>query len=102
MAVAESRGAARDAAELVQVEYEELPAVVDVEQAAKGLPVVIDPNFPNNIGFTWDLGTPTDAVNEAMSRADVVVEEKFVHQRLGANPMEPRTVLAEWREGELW
>jgi carbon-monoxide dehydrogenase large subunit len=100
VAVAESRGAARDAAELVQVEYEELPAVVDVEQAAKGLPVVIDPNFPNNIGFTWDLGTPTDAVNEAMSRADVVVEEKFVHQRLGANPMEPRTVLAEWREGD--
>jgi carbon-monoxide dehydrogenase large subunit len=95
--VAESRGLARDGADLVEVEYEELPAVVDVEQGAKGLPVVINPNFENNVGVVLEFGND---VTEAFANAEVVIEEKFVHQRLGPNPMEPRTVLAEWREGD--
>lgn len=95
--VAESRGAARDAADLVEVEYEVLPAVVDVEQAAKGQPVQLFPQFENNVGVKLDFGND---VTEAFQNAEVVLEQKFLHQRLGANPMETRSVLAEWRAGD--
>lgn len=98
--VAESRGAARDAVDAVKVEYEELPAVVDVEQAAKGLPVQIYDQYPNNMSVPMEFGSPADKIKEAFDQAEVVVEQKFVHQRLGSNPMETRTALAEWRIGE--
>lgn len=95
--VAESRGAARDAADLVEVDYEVLPAVVDVEQAAKGQPTQLYPQYENNIGVVLQFGND---VSEAFDKAEVVLEQKFVHQRLGANPMETRSVLAEWRPGD--
>lgn len=95
--IAETRGAARDAADLIEVEYETLPAVVNVEQAAKGLPVVIYETHPNNLGLPMEFGND---VTEAFANAEVIIEQKFVHQRLGSNPMETRTVLAEWRQGD--
>jgi carbon-monoxide dehydrogenase large subunit len=95
--VADSRGGARDAADLVEVVYEELPAVVDVEEGAKGQPTVLYPQFENNVALVHDMGND---VSEAFANAEVVIEQKFFHQRLGANPMETRTVLAEWRKGE--
>ncbi len=101
--VGESRAAAVDGAELVVVDYEELPAVIDVEEAAKGLPVQLYPNFANNVGFVHDMGND---VSEAFANAEVVLEQKFMHQRLSSNPMETRSVLAEWKKGDqtltLW
>jgi aerobic carbon-monoxide dehydrogenase large subunit len=95
--IAETRGAARDAVDLVEVDYEELPAVVDVEKAAKGEPTLVHSQFANNLGLPMEFGND---VTDAFANAEVVIEQKFVHQRLGPNPMEPRTVLAEWRKGD--
>ncbi len=95
--VAESRGTARDAADLIEVEYDELPVVVDVEQGAKGLPTVLFPQFENNVGVVHDMGND---VSEAFANAEITIEQKFMHQRLGSNPMETRTVLAEWKKGD--
>jgi len=94
---AESRGAARDAADLVEVDYDVLPAVVDVEEGAKGKPIVIDPKFENNNGPLIEGGNDVSAAFES---PEVLVEEKFYHQRLGPNSMEPRAALAEWRVGD--
>jgi carbon-monoxide dehydrogenase large subunit len=95
--IADSRGRSRDAAELVEVDYEVLPACVDVEEAAKGQPTVIYEQFANNIGIVLEFGND---VSDAFANAEVIVEEKFNHQRLGANPMETRNVTAEYRIGE--
>jgi carbon-monoxide dehydrogenase large subunit len=95
--VAESRGAARDGAELIEVDYEVLPAVVDVEEGAKGQPTVIHSQYENNIGVVLEFGNDVSA---AFANPEVLVEEKFYHQRLGPNPMEPRTVMADWRIGD--
>jgi carbon-monoxide dehydrogenase large subunit len=91
--LAESRAAAKDAAALVEVDYEPLPAVTDVaEAAADGAPLVHE-DFGTNDSYTWVL--QTGEIDEVFSSADVVVKERYVQQRLVPNAMEPRAVLAE-------
>jgi carbon-monoxide dehydrogenase large subunit len=91
--VAESRALAKDAAELVKVEYEPLPAVTDVEPAlADGAPLVHD-EFGTNHCYTWTL--QQGDVDRLFAEADVTVEERYRQQRLIPNPMEPRGVLAQ-------
>ncbi|GAA4794150.1 molybdopterin-dependent oxidoreductase [Actinomycetospora chlora] len=89
--VATGAAAARDAAELVVVDYEELPAVVDVEAAlAAGAPLVHE-EFGTNHCYTWPLAVGD--VDAALAQADVVVEGRYVQQRVMASPMEPRAVV---------
>ena len=99
--VAETPYQAYDALELVEVEYEPLPCVVDPEQAMKaGAPQLHD-TVPNNVAFHWPmLGGDVDA---AFAKADVVVSERIIQQRLIPNAMEPRAALAKWSgaSGEL-
>jgi carbon-monoxide dehydrogenase large subunit len=92
--IAETRAQAKDAAELVQVDYEPLPAVVDPEDAlADGAPIVHD-ELGTNHSFTWSLtGGDVDGV---FSSAPVVVKERFRQQRLIPNAIEPRGVLAQY------
>jgi carbon-monoxide dehydrogenase large subunit len=91
--VAASRGVAADAAEAVEVDYEPLPAVVDVEAAlAPGAPVVHD-EFGTNRCYTWTL-TNGD-VDKVFGEAPVVVRERYRVQRQVPNAMEPRAVLVE-------
>jgi len=91
--IAESREAARDAAELVQVDYEPLPTVVDPERALEeGAPLVHD-EFGTNRCYTWALSA--GAVDEEFVRADVTVKERYRQQRLIPNAIEPRGVLVE-------
>ena len=91
--VATSRAAAKDAAELVQVEYEPLPVVVDAEDAlAPDAPLVHD-DFETNRCYTWALNA--GEVDEAFANADVVVTERYRHQRLIPNAIEPRGVLVK-------
>jgi carbon-monoxide dehydrogenase large subunit len=87
---------ARDAAEAVEVEYEELPVVVDVEKAAAGGPLV-HAELGTNVAYV----APTKAgdVDGAFAKADVVVKQRLVNQRLVPCPMEPRTMLAQWEPG---
>ena len=95
--VATDRYVARDAADLISVDYEELPAVVDVEQAAQGGALVHE-SFGNNIAYKLTSGEGD--IDAAMKSADRTVSQKMVHQRLAPIAMEPRGVLARYFPGE--
>ena len=92
--VAESRYEAEDALEHIEVEYEPLGVVINPKDAAQdGAPQLHD-DVPNNIAFTWAVaGGDTDA---AFAEADVTVSDTITLQRLIANPMEPRSAVAQW------
>jgi aerobic carbon-monoxide dehydrogenase large subunit len=92
--LAETRTLAKDAAELVEVGYEPLAAVVDVEAAlAEGAPLVHEETGTNRC-YTWPL-TGGEEVDKLFAEADVTVEERYRQQRLIPSPMEPRGVLAQ-------
>ena len=94
--VAETQAAAVDAAELVLVDYEPLPAVVDVEQSATD-ELLIFPEAGSNA--VMKLATPGQA---DFSGCEVVVAERIVNQRLSGAPMEARVGAAYWTpEGRL-
>ncbi|HXL63435.1 MAG TPA: molybdopterin cofactor-binding domain-containing protein, partial [Xanthobacteraceae bacterium] len=88
--VAETDAQARDAAELVVVDYDPLPAVVDLEQAAQaGAPKIWDDCPNGNIGVTIAFGdkAATDAV---FASAKHVASVRLINNRVTANPIEPR------------
>ncbi len=94
--VAENRYIAEDAVQLIEVDYEVLPAVVDAEKATKpGAPQLHD-NAPNNIVMEWDCGN-RDSTARALSEADVVVRQRLVNQRLIPTSMEPRGAIAQYQ-----
>ena len=93
--IAETRGQAADAAALVAVDYEELPAVMDLEKALKAGSPKSHVDGPDNL--CWDMTyTGPEVTDAAFKEADVVVKERILQQRLTAIPMETRGVLAEW------
>jgi aerobic carbon-monoxide dehydrogenase large subunit len=91
--VANTREAARDAAELVRVDYEPLRSVVDPEEAlADGAPLVHD-EFGTNRCYTWPL--VEGDVEGAFANAAVTVKERYRQQRLIPNAIEPRGVVVQ-------
>jgi carbon-monoxide dehydrogenase large subunit len=91
--IAESRAAAEDAAELVEVDYDPLPVVVDMEQAlAEGAPLVHD-DLGTNRCYTWTLSNGD--VDGVFADAPVVVKERYVIQRQIPTAIETRAVLAQ-------
>ena len=96
--VATDRYIARDAAELVEVDYEPLPAVADPEKALEAGAPAVHPEWPDNIAFTYNQAGGD--VEAAFKDADVVVKERIVSQRLIPSPMETRGVVAEYRSGD--
>jgi len=89
MVVAESLAAAKDAAELIEVDYQELPAVIDAEDAVKpGAPRVWDEN-PDNVSHIFETGNKA-AADAAFAGAAHVVKRKYVISRVHAQYMEPR------------
>lgn len=93
LVVAETLQQARDAAETVVVDYEELPAVTTVAQAlASGAPALTEA-APDNIAAEMRHGN-AQATEEAFARATHRVRLDLTHQRLAALTLEPRTVLA--------
>jgi len=96
--IAETEAQARDAAELVSVEYEILPAVVRAEDAVhSGAPLVHD-GAAANISFTMNMGNP-GAVDAAFARAHHVTTLSLTNNRLTAVTMEPRGCIAEYDPG---
>ncbi len=96
--VATDRYAARDAAELVEVDYEPLPAVIDPEKAlAKNAPLLYE-EFKTNRAYHWEL--EGGDVKKAFKQADRVVKQRMVNHRTIPMPMEPRGVLADYQAGE--
>ena len=99
--VASDRYAAKDAADAIVVSYDPLPAVVDLEQAMTGKPTVIHPAFPNNLAVALvPSGTDDAKVDEAFAKAEVVISQRMMNQRLAPNTMEPRGVVAHYEAGK--
>jgi aerobic carbon-monoxide dehydrogenase large subunit len=97
--VAEDRYIARDALELIEVEYEPLPVVVDAKQAAQPGAPQLHENAPNNVVFEWTCGDEA-ATNAAFERDDVViVREPIINQRLIPTPMETRGAIGKYDPG---
>ncbi len=93
--VAETLNQAKDAAELLQIEYAPLPAVITAEAAlAPGAPAVWDDN-PGNEAFTYEAGNRAAAA-AAFARAAHIVRHRIVVNRVTANSMEPRGCLAQY------
>ncbi len=97
--VATSRAAAKDAAELVEVDYEQLPAVIDAEAALHNGAPLVHEAFGSNECYTWALSQGD--VDAAFAGADVVVKERYVQQRLVPNAIEPRCVVAQAIAGDF-
>jgi len=93
--VAETQAQARDAAELVEVDYEPLPAVISIEDAVKpSAPAVWDEN-PGNIAVSLMMGDK-DATDAAFAKAKHVVSVKLVNNRVIPNSIEPRVTLGQY------
>ncbi|WP_419738802.1 xanthine dehydrogenase family protein molybdopterin-binding subunit [Ruegeria sp.] len=98
--VADSLEQARDAAEAIDLEIEELPAVIDMKAAAQEGATLVHDDLKNNICYDWQLGETDDAkVNEVFANAAHVTTLDLVNNRLVANPMEPRVAVGEYKRG---
>jgi carbon-monoxide dehydrogenase large subunit len=95
--VAESRSQAEDAVALIEAEWQELPVVVDMEEALAGR-TVIHPEFGDNICFKREFDT--GGVDEAFAQADVVAEETFHFGRHTGVCLEGRAILADYNAAE--
>ena len=90
--VAESRAQAKDAAELVEIDWEPLDAIVDVAKALEDGAPLAHPDLGTNECYVWILDT--DATGQPIEDADVVVTRRYYQPRLIPNAIEPRAVLA--------
>src|SRR3989440_1643141 len=103
--VAETQAAAEDALALIEVDWEPLPVVVDVEAAvAAGAPQIHEA-AASNVVMDWSCGD-AEATEKALAEADVVVEQRLVNQRLIPTPMETRGAAAQYEpstgEDTVW
>lgn len=100
--IADDRYTARDARDLIEVDYEPLPAAIDVEKAMQpGAPLLYE-EFGTNVPM--GIHPPTDEIDKIFeqTKADggVVVKQRLVNQRLAPAPMETRGVVADFRKFE--
>ncbi len=92
--IASDPGTARDAAQLIDVDYEPLGVVVDAEKATQAGAPLVHADAANNVSFTWKLANGD--IDAAFSQAEVVVKQRLVNQRLIPNAMEPRAVAGRY------
>ncbi len=98
LVVAETLLEAKDAAERLEVDYEELPAVIDTAKAAQSSSSVHD-DVPGNVCYDWGHGDKA-AVDAAFAKAAKVTTLEFVNNRLIPNAMEPRAANATWSRSD--
>ncbi len=96
--VAETREQAEDALQLLHVEFEQLPPVVDMETALDAATPLIHPELGDNLCFTRSLDV--GSVDEAFAKADAVVETTFEFGRHTGVTLEPRCQIAEWNAAD--
>jgi aerobic carbon-monoxide dehydrogenase large subunit len=95
LVVATTPEAAADAAELVAVDYEPLPAVTGAARATSGGAAAVWDEAPDNVAFVWEAGS-REAVARAFAGAAHVTRLDFVVTRVAAAPMEPRAAVGEF------
>ena len=98
VAVAGDRYSARDALDLIEVDYEPLPVVSDPEKAIEKNSPLTHPEFGTNVAFTWSVANGD--LDTAFKQADRVVKQRMIHQRLTPMAIEPRGCVASWHAGE--
>ena len=98
MVVASSRAAAEDATEVIQVDYDVLPAVVDIEAALDPAGPVLHPALGDNLA--WERRIDAGDVDAALAGSDAVVEATFRFARHTGVPLEARSIVADWNAGE--
>jgi carbon-monoxide dehydrogenase large subunit len=97
--IATSRAIAKDAAELVEVDYDELPVVAGLEAASADGAALVWPDAPGNVCFDWEIGDKA-ATDAAFEQATRVASIDVVNNRLIANAMEPRSAIGEYDSGK--
>jgi carbon-monoxide dehydrogenase large subunit len=91
LVVAESRQAGADAAELVAVDYDPLPVVVDMEDSLRD-EVLLFPDAGTNV----IAAVPRNAEGDVFADCEVVVDVRMINQRMAVAPIEPRVAAAVW------
>ena len=91
--LASNKVSAVDALAAIDVNYEALPAVVDLEDAASDR-ILVHPSLGTNKSFVWKVEPDNDKVHEAFASAAHVVKNRYVQQRLIPSALEPRGVIA--------
>ena len=95
--VAESRAIAEDAAELVEIDWEELVAVCDLEKAAEQNSPLVHSELETNVA--WSIDIDAGNVDEALKNSDVVIEKTFEVGRQTGVTLEPRGMIADYDPG---
>jgi aerobic carbon-monoxide dehydrogenase large subunit len=100
--IAQDLYSARDALDLIEVDYEPLPAAIDVEQAMQSDAPVLYEEFGTNLAYSQH--PPTDEIDQVFAQTvaegGIVVKARLVNQRLIPSPMETRGVVAEFRKAD--
>lgn len=99
LVVAVSEALARDAAELVMVDYDELPIVVDTAKAAEPTSPAIWDEHGSNVVYDWEWGDEA-AATDAKAKAAHVTRVELINNRIVVNAMEPRAALATYDAAE--
>ncbi|MGF7007389.1 xanthine dehydrogenase family protein molybdopterin-binding subunit [Aminobacter sp. BE322] len=97
--VADSRALAQDAAELIEVDYDDEEAAAGTATALEDDAPLVWPELGSNRAFTYHLGDKAKA-DAAFAAAERVTRVEFVNNRLICNYMEPRSAIGEWRKDE--
>jgi aerobic carbon-monoxide dehydrogenase large subunit len=97
--VAEDAEAAADAVDLISVDYEVLPTVVDARAATEDGAPQLHENAPNNIVMHWTCGKGADEVRAAIDGAEITLSQRIVNQRLIPNAMETRGSIGRYDPG---
>jgi carbon-monoxide dehydrogenase large subunit len=104
--VAEDVKIAADAVDLISVDYEVLPAVVDARKATLDGAPKLHENASNNVVMTWSCGKSADEVSAAIAASDVKISQSVVNQRLIPNAVETRGSIGRYDPGSgdytLW
>jgi len=93
--IAETYEQAKDAAEMIELDLEELPAVIDMEAAIAGSGPLVHDDAPNNLCYDWELGDEAE-VDAEFKNAAHVVSIDVTNNRLIPNAMEPRAAIGEF------
>ena len=100
--IAEDKYTARDAIDLIDVDYEPLPAVIDIEKAMQPDSPLLYEEYGTNVPVP--IHPPTEEIDkvfaDTLAAGGVLIKERFVNQRLAPSPMETRGVVAEYRKAD--
>ncbi len=95
--LAETPYKAADALDLIEMDYEPLPAAIGPRAVTEDGAAQVHDDVPNNISYEWEIGDK-EAHDKAFAEADHVVELELINQRLIATAMEPRAAVAQWND----